>query len=336
MELAGIFNTAIGSSNIGDQIIMDASLHQVTDLLKNTQLIHFSSHDPLLYHSLKLQREVKANILCGTNCLSSHMFLRPAWAVNAFTVFFIKPVIPIGVGWGAYQGDPDVYTKWLLKKGLTKTGVISVRDEYTKSKLATCGINNTLNTGCPTMWNLSEEHCDSIPEQKSAKVIYTLTDYARDIEADAYSIDTLLKNYEQVYIWIQGSRDLQYLQQLLNEKTHLKNSNIKLIPPSLKQYDAFLESNQADYVGTRLHGGIRALQHSKRTLIIGVDNRAKEKEKDFGLPVIYRENIQGLEEQINRHRKTQIRLPVDQINEFKASLKDTFSAGRPPLEYTAV
>ena len=52
-------------------------------------------------------------------------------------------------------------------------------------------------------------------------------------------------------------------------------------------------SENIDYVGTRLHAGIRALQHKKRTIIIGIDNRAIEKAKDFNLTVIDRKNIKN-------------------------------------------
>ena len=103
MQNIGIFNTAIGSSNLGDHIIMDSVLKEISPLISTRQQIHFSSHDAHLYNALKLQKIVKYNLLCGTNCLGSKMWYRPAWAVNIFTASFIKPTITLGVGWGGIK-----------------------------------------------------------------------------------------------------------------------------------------------------------------------------------------------------------------------------------------
>ena len=326
MQNIGIFNTAIGSSNLGDHIIMDSVLKEMSTLINNRQQIHFSSHDAHLYNALKLQKIVKYNLLCGTNCLGSKMWYRPSWAVNIFTASFIKPTITLGVGWGAYQKDPDFYSRKLLKKLLVSDGMLSVRDEYTKQKLEKAGFDNVINTACLTMWGLDSNKCQKISNEKSVranKVIYTLTDYAKDYNKDFESIRILLKMYEQVMIWIQGARDWNYFKQIveLNYSFFKKNSSsLLIIPPSLKQYDEVLEKGNVDYVGTRLHGGIRALQKDIRTIIIGVDNRALEKKKDFYLPVIDRNEIEDLECLIQQDYKLHIKLPSENINKFKKNL----------------
>ena len=71
-----------------------------------------------------------------------------------------------------------IYTlDFLLKILLSKTYLHSVRDEYTKDMLERIGIKNVINTGCPTMWSLTEEHCKQIPIKKSNSVVFTITDY---------------------------------------------------------------------------------------------------------------------------------------------------------------
>ena len=37
------------------------------------------------------------------------------------------------------------------------------------------GIQNVLNTGCPTMWRLTPEYCATIPTQKAKNVVFTLS-----------------------------------------------------------------------------------------------------------------------------------------------------------------
>lgn len=327
MKNIGLFNTSIGSANLGDQIIMDSIIKILDPFLLDRQKLHFSSHDAHLYNALKMQKIVEYNLLCGTNCLSSRMWYRPSWAVNIFTAKFIKPTITLGVGWGAYQSTPDLYTKALLNKLLCKESLLSVRDEYTKNKLEEAGFDNVVNTSCLTMWTLNSKKCDFIKNTaqfKSEKVIYTLTDYAKDYCNDFETIRILLKNYSKVLIWIQGARDWNYLKELVYKNIDFFKRNygaISIIPPSLQKYDSILEEGNIDYVGTRLHGGIRALQKNIRTLIIGVDNRAIEKKKDFNLPVIERkEVVDNLETEINRSYELNINLPENNIEKFKISL----------------
>jgi len=328
----GVLNTSIGSGNLGDQIIMNAVKSVIDEVLPRTQQVQFSSHDAFLYNACRLQSHVRKNLLCGTNCLSSHMLLRPGWAITILSAFFIKPVITIGVGWGGYQGKPDAYTRYILNKTLSKEGLLSVRDNYTKVMLESCGFTNVVNTACPTMWALTEEHCSAIPRVQKRKVIYTLTDYARNEELDLETIKILLNRYDDVYIWVQGTKDLEYFSVLLEKHGSLLSS-ILLIPPSLSTYSEFLESNDVDYVGTRLHGGIKALQKKRRTIILAVDNRAEEMRRDFNIPVLKRENIGGLDELIGSAWETSVALPLSKINEFKLSMRDIENAGTKGVTY---
>lgn len=325
MRNIGLFNTSIGSANLGDHIIMDSIIKILDPILLDRQKIHFSSHDAHLYNALKLQKIIKYNLLCGTNCLGSRMWYRPSWAVNIFTAGFIKPTITLGVGWGAYQKDPDFYTRKLLRKILVSDAPLSVRDEYTKNKLEKSGFDNVINTACLTMWGLDSDKCQKISNEKSVranKVIYTLTDYAKDYTRDFESIRILSQSYDQVMIWIQGARDWNYFKEIV-ELNHMffekKSAVISIIPPSLKQYDEILDQGDVDYVGTRLHGGIRALQKGIRTIIIGVDNRAIEKRRDFNLPVIERNEIENLNNLINQEYILDIKLPRENIDYFKKS-----------------
>jgi len=76
-----------------------------------------------------------------------------------------------------------------------------------------------------------------------------------------------------------------------------------------------------DYVGSRLHGGIRALQFKKRTLVIGIDHRSAEIANDTGLPVLRRTEMNGLETWVNGNLPTRINLPTDNITNWKANLR---------------
>ena len=94
--------------------------------------------------------------------------------------------------------------------------------------------------------------------------------------------------------------------------------NVEILHPSLSAYDYFLLNNDTDFIGSRLHGGIRALNFKKRTLIVGVDNRAIEISRDTNLPVINREDIVFLDEKINKDLNIDIYLPLENIRFWKS------------------
>ena len=204
------------------------------------------------------------------------------------------------------------YTKRFLKYVMSSKCLHSVRDEETKSKLNEIGINNVVNTGCPTTWRLSESHCKSIPTTKGKNVVTTITDYMVDAEKDIYMLETLKNHYEKVFIWIQGQMDYQYLRTLLDLGPY------QIIPPSLEALDEVLYKENMDYIGTRLHAGIRSMNIGNRSLVIGVDNRARAMKHDINLPVIERDEMKvRLEEVIEQEWKTEIDLPIKEIERWQ-------------------
>lgn len=225
----------------------------------------------------------------------------------------------MGIGWWQYQQKANWYTQFILNKVLSKHFTHSVRDSHTLQMLNEIGINNVLNTGCPTLWELSPQHCTTVPQTKADEVIITLTDYNKDVTRDQHILDTVHKNYRKVYYWIQGEGDLDYI---LNLKGH---EAITLINPNLTSYDNLLRTRPVDYIGTRLHAGIRALQHARRTFIIGIDNRAIEMQRDFNLPIINQNAIKDLDAALNHTLKTEIQLPSLNIAQWKNQFKNETS-----------
>lgn len=139
---------------------------------------------------------------------------------------------------------------------------------------------------------MTSELCKRIPDSKSDSVVFTLTSYQADRTRDKAMVEILSKNYSHLYFWPQTIDDLGYLKSLTNDLP-------TIISPNLLSYDRFLDT-EIDYVGNRLHGGIRALQHAKRTIIISIDYRAENMAKNYSLPIIKRENIlEELESKIN-------------------------------------
>jgi len=105
---------------------------------------------------------------------------------------------------------------------------------------------------------------------------------------------------------------MEYLRELIDVK------RVEIIPNDFESYTKALTCTDVDYVGTRLHAGIHALNLGVRSLIVAIDNRAIEMGKDVNLPLIMRENLeQELVVQIRENRKTDIVIPEQEINLWK-------------------
>jgi len=310
-----LYNPAISSLNMGDHIIFDGAHNQLEELLNQAFVVEVSTHLPVSRY-LRHTKDFDYKFVCGSNLLRGKMNrLFRQWDINIFNASQVGPCILVGTGWWQYGDEPNLYTKKLYKKVLSSNYYHSVRDSYTEKQLRKMGFNNVINTACPTMWSLTKEHCSDIPKDKANEVVCTITDYNKDIERDSKLFQILCDNYENVYLWIQGTKDYEYFKVL-----NIDNEKVKIISPNLKSYDSVLEKD-IDYVGTRLHAGVRALQKKKRTIIIGIDNRAIEKQKDFNLTCINRDEIEALEEKINSVFSTEINIPIDNINKWKSQFK---------------
>ena len=276
-----VYDTSISDSNLGNQIIMDAVLTELYDLFPNDYIFKLPYME-ITEYTLNIINSCTYSFFGGTNSLNGNLEKYTQMGINQHNYKRIQNFISMGMGWWQYQEKISPFSKKLLLSLFSMKINHSVRDEYTKKKLNEIGIHNVTNTGCPTLWRLRET---GYPIHKSDNVIFTITDYNKDPIRDKAFVNILSHEYKNVYCFIQGSGDYDYLKQLNSDK------NIQLLSPNLKKYDEFLEHNDVDYIGTRLHAGIRALQHMKKTLIIGIDNRAFEMGKDFHLPVIIPDKI---------------------------------------------
>lgn len=310
-EAPVLLDTAMDSDNAGDGIIMENCLLQLAGSVDVAALEHVPTHRYISEEEEEILEAASAKILCGTNILSGHMRSYGLWKIGTHVAPYRNTIL-MGVGFDSKDAAFDGYTKKLLHTIISKKGIHSVRDSFSEEKLKAMGIKNVLNTGCPTMWNLTPEHCAAIPAEKASKVVCTVTDYNRDEQNDKAMLDILLDSYETVYLWLQGRDDLAYIRELGYE------DKLTLIPGTLADYDAVLAQDDLDYVGTRLHAGIRALSKGHRSLIISIDNRAECISADTDLPIIRREDVAiALKARITERIETKITLPWDQIKQWK-------------------
>ncbi|EHG1305041.1 polysaccharide pyruvyl transferase family protein [Vibrio parahaemolyticus] len=313
MKKITLYSPGLASYNIGDKIIADSAKREMQPLLSKAFVTEIPTHTPHSWYYMRPLIKNDYKFVLGSNLLKPTFFgFKRQWDITLFKSWITGPCILIGAGWWQYGVKPNFYTKLLYKKVLDSNYFHSVRDEYTKKMLEEAGFKNVINTACPTMWSLTKEHCESIKTSKSNNVIVTLTDYNKDIVSDKKLMSLLSDKYDEVYYWPQGIGDYEYFNEL-----NIERDNVKIIAPSLESFDEMLSSGNVDYIGTRLHGGVRALQKKVRTLILAIDNRAWEKKKDFNLPVVERNDEVAISNFINNDYKVDVKIPIDSINRWK-------------------
>jgi polysaccharide pyruvyl transferase WcaK-like protein len=317
-----LLDTSCGSLNKGDEIIMKSVRNELSKITEDSFTITLPTHTPAFTCYQNFNKNIRAlfvknadyKFICGTNLLSNSMVRPwPLWNINVFNAKPLKGSILVAVGNRPNSKNLDIYTKYLYRSVLSHKFVHSVRDQKTKELLEDIGIK-AINTGCATMWGLTNEFCEQIPIRKSNDVVFTLTYESKDRVNDLFLIKQLLKNYRNVYFWPQAAFDLEYYNSLNC------SDDIKVISPSLESFSSLLGTD-IDYVGVRLHGGIYAMQHKKRTIIIGIDNRAREINQTYNINLVERSNLFNLESFINSEFNTKINLNIQAINDFLNQFK---------------
>lgn len=311
-----IFDTSLYSNNLGDEIIMYYCNKVYEELgCENKSYLPTHIHPGILYED-EMETD-KVRFVSGTNLLSYDIQKVNGWKYPK-KISYLKNLCLLGVGWISYSESISKYTKQFYKTVLQNTFVHSVRDSYTERQLKKIGIYNVINTGCPTMWKLTNEHCKSIPKSKAKKAVTTITDYRQAPKQDQYMLNIVLQNYEEVYFWPQGFGDCNYLRQILTES---EINKFNILERSLDAYNEILEKEEVDYIGTRLHAGIHAINKRRRAIIIAVDNRAEEIGKDTNLSVILRKDIKDLKDKIYGELKTDIHINQSNIMKWKEQFK---------------
>ena len=313
-QLISLFDTSIASYNIGNQIIMDAVRLELKDLFPSSFFINLPVDD-IKTNARKYNALSSISFVGGTNILNSDIRRYRQWDLCLHNIYRLSNIVLMGCGWFQYENKPvTAYTRWAFKRIFSPRYLHSVRDNYTKQKLASIGIES-INTGCPTLWRLTPEVLNRISVQKGNEVVIALTDYNRKEERDRQLLELCFNKYDKVYLFPQGTGDLDYV------RTLGYIDRLTILNPDLNAFNGLLETGKVDYIGTRLHAGIRALQKSARSFIIGIDNRALEMSRDFKLPVVPEKELSALEGLIDKDYKLELSIPLSEINRWKEQFK---------------
>lgn len=325
MKKIQLLDTSIGTGNIGDFIIMECVRKELAPILENNFVYNMTTHLPAFnaFSVWRNSRVVQMYSNCdykfagGSNLLVKDLRTHyPQWNINKWNSKPLAGVITVGVGAGG--GDyTNSYTTKVYQSVLSHDYYHSVRDERSKEYVENILGLKAINTGCVTMWMLTPEFCKTIPTKKSNTALITITARPEQNPNEQKLIDIVVKNYDKVYCWIQGDDDFEYFNKFNNIE------NIELIPPTKEAYDHILNTVDLDYIGTRLHGGVYAMRHKKRAIIIAIDERAREINAKNNLNCIEQNEIEDkLDAMINSEFETKINMPFDEIARWKAQFEE--------------
>ena len=286
----GLYDEERASPNIGDLVISRASHREIRGLFGgDSEITRVPSHSVLRNSSYEKIEDADHIIVGGSNLLWFRFFPLASWRLRLRDLFRLKNVITLGVGWGSYSRRAGAYSRFAAKQVFSDERLLSARDSYTvKVMKNNLGLANVINTGCHTTWCLSQDEAD-YPKTMASECVFSLTDYAKSPKEDKFLIDTLNRLYgKKLLFWPQGAGDLAYVRKLGYTGDCLSENLENLI-------EVFSKPEKPDYVGTRLHAGILAMEFAVRSVIIAIDNRAIEMGNDIDLNWILRRDLRNLE-----------------------------------------
>lgn len=276
-----LLDTSVASDNVGDEIIVQ-SLRAL--LFRHFPDAHFSSsstHDGLGAFGRRLAAQADLVFFLGTNALSARYRRLNIWPISAADVRALEgKVVLFGVGANERSRALDWRQKRMLRRLLAAGSTHCLRDDSAFRIVDGCGLP-AMNGSCPTLWALPATQC--FPAARPDTVCLALTHYRPAPDADSAFVRLLASRYRRLVLWPQQFEDIAYLRNLS------VGCDVEMIAPNLPAYDRFLAETDGDIIGSRLHGGIRALAAGKRTVILSVDNRAEEIGRETGLPVLPRD-----------------------------------------------
>lgn len=317
-----VFDTAIGTFNQGDDIILESARAQLAPLLDGNYVMNLATHlsNLNLFHYVRNSKKMKYVDSCdykfimGTNLLTGDTIRSIGqWSVGPISKRVYRNSIMMGTGITKGGQKMKPYTKSFYKYILRNDIAHSVRDEESKSFLEEIPGITVIDTGCPTLWGLTPDVCEKIPKDKAKNAVFTVSGQPKyqNSERDQILIDTVERNYDRLYFWVQTYEDEAYYKSL-------KHSKDVTYIHSLKRYGEVLDNGTVDYVGTRLHGGIYAMQHGVRAVIVEIDHRAKGFREINHINTIERSRLEELNDYINGAIKTEVVLRDKEIREWTA------------------
>lgn len=303
-----VVDPGAATTNLGDKIISDAIRRQLIEPLRShgEDVRTIPMHGSLGDSERSLLEDADDVIVSGTNLLSDHMRFRRSWQWARADIERTRGKLTMfGVGWWQYQrtGIDPISGAWM--RSLAGDKAWAVRDVYSAERLNRAGVR-AVHTSCPTLWGSTTQ---TLPSGQS-RVVVTLTDYNQERAADEWLVAALQREFDELVFWPQGPGDASYISSLAG------TGGARVLDPTVDAFDTALGQPSTAYVGLRLHGGIRAIQMNVPSLILSVDNRAREIRKSVGLAAPSRFALNEIDNAMTSGADVALDLPTGEIEKW--------------------
>ena len=157
MKKIVICDTALASSNVGDEIIFDSICSGMSDIFDDNFSLRLATHvnnfsakqvahsylKQFLHKGTKIKYFQQADwkFICGTNLIAQKRLFKinTQWKLYPSNLSVYKNCILIGVGTYGSSDRFDLYGRYIYNKVLSRQYAHSVRDELTKKLIESLG-----------------------------------------------------------------------------------------------------------------------------------------------------------------------------------------------------
>jgi hypothetical protein len=285
-----LLNPALGSTNLGDSVIVNA-IKSIFKSWNISFLTELSTHRKWTAEEAKIAMEADYFILGGSNLLTTSLFplSHTQWKIsfNEFRILRNKTIL-FGPGWRRDEGDLTSFTSRLYGFLMAKDSPQLVRDGVSRERLLKTG-REIVNSSCPTLFGIQEveENLNCIG---NTTVVVALSGNIKNVDQDKKILKIASSNYNKVKLFPQGVFDSKFPEYSDERYFRELGLNYEVLEGSLEDFSRELKSG-SHYFGTRLHGGIFAMQHGNPSTIIDVDTRARNIFIGSGYEVLSRESL---------------------------------------------
>ena len=311
MKKVILLNPFIGSTNLGDAVIVN-SIKSLFNDWGIDFIAELTTHRPWNEVERKLAKEADYFIVGGSNLLTTSLFplAHTQWKISYKEFLLIRgKAILFGPGWRRDEGNITYFTSSLYASLMAKEVPQLVRDGVSQSRLLKTE-RNVVNSSCPTLFRI-DEVMENPHSTYSNTVVVALSGNIKSVEQDRLILKIAEDNFEKIKLFPQGIFDPQF--PAYSDEAYYQELEIDfdILDGSLEAYSAELKTG-SHYFGTRLHGGIFAMQHGNPSTIIDVDTRASNIFAGTGYQVLQREQLsQGLKIERTFRRPTLDRELID-------------------------
>jgi polysaccharide pyruvyl transferase WcaK-like protein len=254
-------------------------------------LAELSTHRAWTAEEAKIAKKADYFIIGGSNLLTNSLFppSQTQWkfSLNEFRILRNKTIL-FGPGWQRNDSDITFFTSCLYALLMAKDSPQLVRDGVSRQKLLKTG-REIINSSCPTLFRIQEVE-ENLNCVGNTTVVVTLSGNNKNVDQDKKILEIASSNYKKVKLFPQGVYDPKYPE--YSDETYFRELglNYEILEGSLEGFSHELKSG-SHYFGTRLHGGIFAMQHGNPSSIIDIDTRARNIFIGSGYEVLQREKL---------------------------------------------